>query len=1054
MRQAEDTLGSWPPYDAVIFDMDGVVLQTAHLHAAAWKQLFDDVLADPRAGGPERNRPFDTGEDYRRYVDGRRREDGITTFLHARDIDIPVGRPDDAPGAWSVHGLAARKNELFHALIGERGVEVFTGAAALIRRLRNGGTPIGLVTASRNAEALLEAAGLADAFDVVVDGSVSARLGLPGKPDPATFLEAAQRLGVTPSRAAVIEDAVSGVAAASRGGFGLVVGIDRAGRREDLERAGADFVLNHVAELDLGASRSDPWLLAYEGFEPTHETHRETLTTLGNGYLATRGAEPERMADRVHYPGTYIAGVYNRLVSEIDGHARADEDIVNAPNWLPLDVRVEEGPWWSAGGLVIEQERRELDLRRGLLTRTVRLIDRQGRRLEVVQRRLVSMDRPHLAAMETTLTARGWSGQLSVRSGVDATVENANTVESPLLASRHLVTDRVQTLDDTVLVEARTNQSNITIATAVRTTVAGADSHPVGEETEAGRPMLRFDLLLRADRPVVVEKLAAIATSRDRALSSPREGVLRELEFVGTGFAAVLDRHAAAWGRLWEEFEVKLDTDDQTQLITNLHIFHLLQTISPHTADLDVGIPARGLHGEGYRGHVFWDELFVLPLFVLRRPAVARALLDYRWRRLDAARLNARAAGLSGSMFPWQSGSDGREETPRQLFNPRSGRWMPDNSSRQLHVGLAVAYNAWAYYEVTGDLMWLADRGAELLVEVARLFADLAAYDPRDDRFHISGVMGPDEFHDGYPEAPGAGVIDNAYTNVMAAWVFHRSTEILSLLSEHERDELCDRLGVRPEEPARWAELTRRIAVPFHDGVISQFDGYERLAELDWERYRNTYGNIGRLDLILEAENDSTNCYRLAKQADVLMLVYLLGPDDLIEVLNGLGYTLTWDDLARTVDYYLERTANGSTLSLVAHTSVLAMMNRATAWSEFREALDADLDDIQGGTTGHGIHLGAMAGTVDIVLRTFTGMRVEADTLVFTPRPPGGLRCAEFQIGYRGQRISVTLDHETLRLCACPSPAGPVQVQVGGLTAHLGGGQTLEFKRGEVPEPW
>ena len=153
---------------------------------------------------------------------------------------------------------------------------------------------------------------------------------------------------------------------------------------------------------------------------------------------------------------------------------------------------------------------------------------------------------------------------------------------------------------------------------------------------------------------------------------------------------------------------------------------------------------------------MFWDELFVLPVVTPHLPAVTRALLDYRWRRLDAARQAARRPGWQGALFPWQSGSDGREETPRELFNLRSGRWMPDNSRLQRHVGLAVAYNAWQYYQATGDAAWLAERGAELIVEVARLFASLATYDPADDRYHIAGVMGPDEYHDGYPDAPGA----------------------------------------------------------------------------------------------------------------------------------------------------------------------------------------------------------------------------------------------------------------------------------------------------------
>ena len=281
----------------------------------------------------------------------------------------------------------------------------------------------------------------------------------------------------------------------------------------------------------------------------------------------------------------------------------------------------------------------------------------------------------------------------------------------------------------------------------------------------------------------------------------------------------------------------------------NLHVFHLLQSLSEHTASVDAGVPARGLHGEGYRGHVFWDELFVLPVLTAHLPWVSRSLIDYRWRRLDTARQAATKAGLTGAMFPWQSGSDGREETQPELYNRRSGRWMPDNSQRQRHVGLAVAFNAWQYYQATGDVAWLAHRGADLIIEVARLFAALATYDPPEDRFHIDTVMGPDEYHDGYPDAPGQGLCDNAYTNVLAAWVCARATDVLAVVAGHDCDDIHARPRIQAKEPGQWVHLSRRLAVPLHgDGIISQFDGYEALAELDWEHYRASYGNIGQLD--------------------------------------------------------------------------------------------------------------------------------------------------------------------------------------------------------------
>jgi len=1048
--------GAAAPFDAVLFDMDGVVLDSATLHAEAWKRLFDAVMADPRFASDRPPEPFDAETDYRRHVDGRAREDGVAAFLAARGAVIPSGDPEDPPDTWTVHGLAARKNELFAKLVAERGVRAFPGSVALLRRLRAGGVPVALVTASRNADALLASAGLDGLFDVVVDGEVAASLDLRGKPEPDMFLQAAHRLGVPPGRTAVVEDAVAGVEAARRGGIGYVVGIDRGGNRALLEAAGADVVLGDVGELDLGSRRTDPWVAVFEGFDPAHEGHREALTTLGNGYMGTRGAAPERRADGVHYPGSYLAGVYNRLTSEIEGREVEDEHLVNVPNWLAFDVRVGAGRWWSDGGLKVRDERRELDLRRGLLTRSATLVDARGRRLRVVQRRLVSMRRPHVGALETTLAPEGWSGRVGVRSGIDAAVSNGNVAEYARLSSHHLTPLAAdEPTADTLLVEAETSRSHIRIATAAKNVASGPGRARRGAtERGDGRLLHRFDVAVADGEPLVLTKTVAVATSRDAGMASPRLGALAELERTPADFAALLAEHERAWARLWRLFTVDLDADRQTMLVLNLHVFHLLQTLSPHTAALDAGIPARGLHGEGYRGHVFWDELFVLPLITLRLPELARALLDYRWRRLDAARCAAAAAGLRGAMFPWQSGSDGREETPRQLYNLRSARWMPDNSRRQLHVGLAVAHNTWRYFAATGDVAWLAERGADLIIEVARLFASLAVHDPVADRFHISGVMGPDEYHDGYPGEPGAGLRDNAYTNVLAAWVCDRAGDALAALAGHHCDDVHERLELGADEPGTWSRLARRLFVPFlEDGVISQFDGYDALAEFDWSGYRQAYGNIERLDLILEAEDDSTNRYKAAKQADVLMLVYLLGPGGLTGQLERLGYETSPEAIARTVEYHLARTAHGSTLSRVVHASVLARLDRSRAWEVFREALDADLDDTQGGTTREGIHLGAMAGTVDLVLRAFAGLEVERDALAFDPRLPDELPRVSFQVFYRGQRIQVSLDHGCLALRAHACNADPVRIRHQGEVLSLRGGAAVNLSCAPAASP-
>ncbi|WP_082699173.1 HAD family hydrolase [Arthrobacter sp. EPSL27] len=1054
MTESPTLAAALAPVDAVIFDLDGVVTDTAELRAAAWKQLFDDVLQDPRLPAGTRRDAFSSA-DYLDVAAGRTSEDAVGAVLRSRGARIPDGAPTDGPAEWTAFGLAARQNDLFDTLLRTTPVRAYPGTTDLLGRLKAGRVPVVLATSARNAATLLAAVGLGDAFDHVIDGQTALDRGVAGKPAPALPLEAVRRLEIPPARAMVIEASEVGVEAGRRGGFGLVVGIDRDGRRERLEAAGADAVVEDVSQLDIGLVITHPWLLVYEGFDPAHEGHREALTTLGNGYFATRGAAPEHRAGAVHYPGSYLAGVYNSLHSVVLDQESDDEHMVNIPDWLPLDIRIADGGWWSEGGLSLRSERRTLDLKRAVLSREALLEDDAGRQLRVLQRRLVSMATPNLAALETVITAVGWSGAISVRSGCDTDVTNANVPEDASLSNRHLESVTAAATGAGpgtagLTVEVRTVTSGIGIALAFRTEVRGAGG-PAGTaipEQVGGLHTHRFELAVDAGEPVTVLKTVAVASSRDHAIASPLTAAKAALARAPGSFDALQAEHEAAWEILLAPFIIEFDASSQAQLILNLHVFHLLQTLTTHTAELDAGVPARGLHGEGYRGHIFWDELFVLPVLNSRLPSLARELLDYRWRRLGTARDAARAAGLKGALFPWQSGSDGTEQTPKLLFNRRSRHWMKDYSRLQRHVGLAVAYNAWQYFEATQDRGWLTEHGAEIIVDVARLFASMAEFDPAEDRFHLRGVMGPDEYHTGNPGDSGGGLNDNAYTNIMAAWVFDQAVWIMHSVRGFDMDELRARLLVTGVEIETWEHLSRRMFVPFHgDGVISQFDGYSALRELDWKHYRRTYGLIERLDLILEAEGDSTNHYRLAKQADVLMLLYVLGEDQLLRFLARLGYTVTPAQMAATVDFYLARTAHGSTLSRVAHASVLAQRDPERAWAVFREALDADLDDTQGGTTSSGIHLGAMAGTIDVVQRSFAGLRITRDALDFAPRLPVELGRLNFHVRYRDQMLNVQLERDRLTVSAAPGDAAPVLVRVGSQRVLLRAGQVHEFLR-------
>jgi trehalose/maltose hydrolase-like predicted phosphorylase len=795
----------------------------------------------------------------------------------------------------------------------------------------------------------------------------------------------------------------------------------------------------------------DEWTLRYEGFDPAEEGLREALCTLGNGVLATRGAAPEARADEVHYPGTYRAGLFNRLTDAVAGMEITNESMVNLPNWLVLDFRIDDGPWFSLSTADLVDHRLELDLRRGVLTRHLQVRLGGDGRLTVTQRRFVHLGSPELAGLETTFLAEAVEGTLTVRSGIDTAVRNAGVARYRDLANRHLDVGGAAEVDaETVAVAVETTQSRIRIAEAVRTRI-----HHDGERAEqlaherwwyedAGVVGHELRTPLRPGRAVTVEKIVAIVASGDPAISEPRESAAR-LVARAPGFDPLLRSHVAKWDQLWERFEVRFGEQEAIERILNLHTFHALQTISHNTIDRDVGVPARGLHGEAYRGHVFWDEVFVLPYLNLRMPVLTRSLLLYRYRRLGEARARAAAAGHAGATYPWQSASDGREASQQVHLNPSSGHWAPDNSHLQRHVNLAIAYNVWQYVETTADLDFLRYYGMELLVEIVRFFSSLATYDRAQDRYHLCGVMGPDEFHDGYADRDEPGLDDNAYTNVMVVWTILRVFELLELLPPHARYDVREELDVTRAELDRWQDLTRRMFVPFHDGVISQFAGYEQLEEFDWDGYRQRYGDIQRLDRILSAEGDTPNRYKVAKQADVVMLFYLLSAGELHDIMVGLGYDWEPALIPATIEYYRERTSHGSTLSALVYAWLLARSERERSWELFEHALRSDVLDIQGGTTKEGIHLGAMTGTLDLVQRGYTGLVVEQDVLRFEPALPDGVDHLDLRLFYRGHHLEVSLDHARLRVSAPASDLPPVQIGYDGRREELRGGEALTF---------
>jgi trehalose/maltose hydrolase-like predicted phosphorylase len=342
----------------------------------------------------------------------------------------------------------------------------------------------------------------------------------------------------------------------------------------------------------------DPWQLTYDAWDPAAEPVREALTVLANGRVSTRGAAEECPAGGPHYPGTYLADGYNRVASEVNGRTITNECLVNWPNWLPLSFRVGDDDWFAVDDVELLAYRQALELKRGLLVRTIHFRDQAGREFKLQSRRLVHMGRPAVAALQWQLTPLNWSGALELRTAIDGRVANTGVERYQDLTSEHLTDITTgQAAADTVTMTATASQSRLRVAQAVRTRVVPDD---VQRETVLTDRVAAQHLTVacEAGQPIVVEKVLAMSTGRDHAISEPLEEACKQADRL-PDFATLLAEHERAWRHLWRRADLEFDDcDARSQLILRVHIFHLLQVATSHAADADVSIPARGLHGE------------------------------------------------------------------------------------------------------------------------------------------------------------------------------------------------------------------------------------------------------------------------------------------------------------------------------------------------------------------------------------------------------------------------------------------------------------------------
>lgn len=1029
-------------FSAVIFDLDGVVTQTALVHSIAWKEMFDEFsrYREDKFGEPFIE--FTHNNDYLPFVDGMPRYKGVHSYLLSREIDIPFGNPKDKPSFDTVCSLGNLKNQKFNEILNRDGVEVYDGTINLIKELKKQGIQIGLASSSKNCVNVIKTAEIEDLFETCIDGIVSAELGLKGKPEPDIFTTAADYLNCYYDQVVVVEDAVSGVKAGEKGNFGLVIGVARENNKNELRANGADITVSDLAELTINDINKwfeeglpqDQWCLNYYDYIPEQEGVREAMCTIGNGYFGTRGSLEFAKSDENHYPGTYITGVNNRLSSKINGIIINNEDMVNCPNWLIIQIKIGANDWEQFNPEEIVEFHRQLVLKHGVLKHKILLCNKQGQQTLIETSRFVSMSDPHCAALKYNIIPINYSDTISVRSGITYATKNTGVKRYQQLANQHLKTIDKGCKNDICHVLVETTQSKIKIAQAINTKF-----FINGKKVESNNSLYDDDDSIYMETKIPIKKgqilsagkLVSIFTSQDIEKEKPLTLAKNTVSCIDS-FDQLKKNSDEAWDSIWEIADIKIEGDRLSQKLIRLNIYHLMITKSNHLKTLNWGIPARGLHGEAYRGHIFWDELFILPFYCYHFPEIVKSVLLYRYDRLGSAREYAQMNGFSGAMFPWQSGNDGVEETQTYHLNPMSSKWGKDNSVLQRHVSLAIAYNIWQYYWVSQDLSFLTQYGAEMFLEIARFWASVAGYNAQLDKFEIENVMGPDEFHEQYPNSDKEGLKNNSYTNIMVSWVIAKAIDILELLTEDVRQLIMNNLLLSEEEINHWAEIRKKIAIVSSDEqVLDQFEGYFDLIELDWKKYREKYKVINRMDRILKSEGKTPDKYKVSKQADALMSFYLLSQKELSNIFTDIGFPSNTNTLKNNFDYYYPRTSHGSTLSPIVHSTLASLIGYdQLSWDLFLRSLKSDYCDIQGGTTSEGIHTGVMGATLQHVIKIYAGVDLSDRIVRINPNLPNHWRTIHLNILFRNIRYYFIINSKKIMITCKSKNNNTIEIEV------------------------
>ncbi len=707
------------------------------------------------------------------------------------------------------------------------------------------------------------------------------------------------------------------------------------------------------------------WHISETTFDPRQRQPHETVYTIGNGYLGTRGVFEEGYPAAA--PLTLVHGLF-------DTAPIVHTELVNAPNWLHLLIFIDGEAFRLDRGELLAY-RRELNLATGTLTRTVHWRSPAGQTVALRFERFTSLADIHVLGLTCQFTSVDFSGTVAVQAGLPGYVDNDGRLHwewreqgSPDEQSAYL----------TVM----TKESQLVLSEACHLSLEGADNPTYVFQNCFWTPTVVARTQVEPGQSFTAKKIVTIFTSRES--EDVQAAALDKLAAASvTGYTTLRAANDAAWEREWDKCNILIEGDDEADRALRYSLFQLLIAAPRH--DDRVSIAAKTLSGLGYHGHVFWDtEIFMLPFFIYTQPELARNMLLYRYHTLPGARRVAAEQGYAGALFAWESAATGDESTPR---------WVPTAEGEliriwcgdiELHIVADIAYAVHHYWRVTGDDDFLRDYGAEILLETALFWASRVEWNAERALYEIKDVIGPDENHEH--------VDNNAFTNRMASWNLQAALDVLNWLRCHYPEQaiaLEEQLELTREQLAHWQEIIEQLYFP-HDpetGLIEQFEGFFDLIAVDLDDYEPREISMQALFGVAE-----TQAYQVLKQADVLMLLYLLAAE-----YDSATVKANWD-------YYTPRTdlTYGSSLGPAIQATLAAQLGEPeVAYAHFILAARTDLEDARGNVWA-GIHGASAGGLWQAVIFGFGGVRVEEGRLVAHPRLPSGWTRLKFQLQYRG----------------------------------------------------